>query len=147
MTGLARSTVSQRLNVLLGQRWIVPAEEAISSGGRPATAFAFNRAGRVVIAADLGATHARVAIADLAANILSEVSADLLIDEGPEPVLSWLVETAQRLLAESGHSTGDVCGVGVGLPGPVEHVSGRPISPPIMPGWENTPPGARSIRR
>jgi predicted NBD/HSP70 family sugar kinase len=26
--------------------------------------------------------------------------------------------------------------MGVGLPGPVEHSSGRPINPPIMPGWD-----------
>jgi predicted NBD/HSP70 family sugar kinase len=33
-------------------------------------------------------------------------------------------------------SARDLVGVGVGLPGPVDHESGRPISPPIMPGWD-----------
>ena len=27
-------------------------------------------------------------------------------------------------------------GIGVGVPGPVEFESGRPVSPPIMPGWD-----------
>jgi len=29
--------------------------------------------------------------------------------------------------------------VGLGVPGPVEFASGRPISPPIMPGWDGYP--------
>ncbi|WP_250214904.1 ROK family protein [Acrocarpospora catenulata] len=136
LTGLARSTVSQRLDALLSHQWIVPATDAISSGGRPATAFAFNQGARVVAAADLGATHARVAVTDLASNVLLERTADLPIDRGPEATLAWLVETLQGLLDETG---GQLCGVGVGLPGPVEHSTGRPVNPPIMPGWDGFP--------
>ncbi|WP_204041603.1 ROK family protein [Acrocarpospora phusangensis] len=136
LTGLARSTVSQRLDALLTHQWIVPATDAISSGGRPATAFAFNQGARVVAAADLGATHARVAVTDLASNVLVERTADLPIDRGPEVTLGWLVDTLRDLLAETG---GLLCGVGVGLPGPVEHISGRPVNPPIMPGWDGFP--------
>ena len=31
----------------------------------------------------------------------------------------------------------DVAGAGVGVPGPVEHRTGRPVKPPIMPGWDD----------
>jgi predicted NBD/HSP70 family sugar kinase len=30
-----------------------------------------------------------------------------------------------------------VFGIGIGVPGPVEFEAGRPISPPIMPGWDS----------
>jgi predicted NBD/HSP70 family sugar kinase len=136
MTGLARSTVSQRLDALLTQEWIVPTAEAISSGGRPAVAFTFNRAARIVLAADIGATHARVAVTDLAAEVLAERTADLPVDRGPEATLDWLVQAFTALIAETGHDLDQLCGVGVGLPGPVEHSTGRPINPPIMPGWD-----------
>ncbi|GAA4837444.1 ROK family transcriptional regulator [Kitasatospora terrestris] len=136
LTGLARSTVSQRLDALLDQQWIAPGGEAISSGGRPAVAFSFNAGARIVLAADLGATHARLAVTDLSTRVLAEYGQDLPITDGPERVLDWLVETFQRLLDESGHSLADVCGVGIGLPGPVEHSTGRPVNPPIMPGWD-----------
>ena len=33
-------------------------------------------------------------------------------------------------------SPGALWGVGIGIPGPVEFRTGRPISPPIMPGWD-----------
>jgi predicted NBD/HSP70 family sugar kinase len=50
-------------------------------------------------------------------------------------VLDWLVETMHALLAEARRELDDVVGVGIGLPGPVEHSTGRPVNPPIMPGW------------
>ena len=34
-------------------------------------------------------------------------------------------------------------GVGVGVPGPVEFAEGRPVNPPIMPGWDGFPFAAR----
>ncbi|GAA3717315.1 ROK family protein [Nonomuraea antimicrobica] len=139
LTGLARSTLTQRLDALLDQRWIVPAGDAVPSRGRPSTAFAFNPRARTVLAADLGVTHAQVAITDLGGAVLAERTADLSIDQGPEPCLAWLFETCIELLAESGNGMADVCGIGVGLPGPVEHDSGRPVNPPLMPGWDGFP--------
>ncbi|GIH94424.1 sugar kinase [Planobispora siamensis] len=139
LTGLARSTLAQRLDALLSRQWIVPTEEAISSGGRPAVAFTFNSSARVVLAADLGATHARVAVTNLATDVLAERAAEVPIDRGPEVTLTWLQRTFEEMLAETGHSVDEVCGIGVGLPGPVEHSSGRPINPPIMPGWDGFP--------
>ncbi len=34
---------------------------------------------------------------------------------------------------------GRLWGIGIGVPGPVEFEAGRPISPPIMPGWDGYP--------
>ncbi|MEV4172066.1 ROK family transcriptional regulator [Nonomuraea sp. NPDC049709] len=139
LTGLSRSTVTQRLDGLIGQRWVVAGEGSISSGGRPAAVFAFNGAARVVLAADLGATHARLAVLDLGLNVLAERAAELLVDRGPERTLGEVVAGFRELLAATGHDLAQVCGVGVGLPGPVEHGSGRPVNPPIMPGWDGFP--------
>jgi len=54
-------------------------------------------------------------------------------------VLAWLRDCFDRMLAESGRTPADVRGVGVGVPGPVEFATGRPVNPPIMPGWDNHP--------
>ena len=35
-----------------------------------------------------------------------------------------------------GRDWSDVLGVGIGLPGPVDFDTGRPVSPPAMPGWD-----------
>ncbi|MDT0117007.1 ROK family transcriptional regulator [Microbacterium sp. PRF11] len=135
-TGLARSTVAVRVDELMRMGLITPVADAVSTGGRPPSQFAINPAAKVVVAVDLGASHATVAIADLTGKVLSEKTGDIDIAQGPEPVLTWLVETASVLLSESGRSTSDVAAMGIGVPGPVEHSTGQPVNPPIMPGWD-----------
>ena len=71
LTGLSRSTVAQRVDALLTQQLVVPAEPGASRGGRPPRTFTFNRAAGVVLAADLGDTHSRVAVTDLAGDVLA----------------------------------------------------------------------------
>ncbi|MGG7466375.1 MULTISPECIES: ROK family protein [unclassified Plantibacter] len=136
ITGLARSTVSSRVDALLATGLLVPAGEAASSGGRPPATLVFNPHARVVIAADLGASHGFVAVCTLTGEVLSSVRSDIAISEGPDAVLSWVADAARACLAEIGKSLDDVVGVGVGVPGPVEHSTGRPAKPPIMPGWD-----------
>ena len=136
LTGLARSTVAQRMEALLSQRLVVPAGGSVSTGGRPPQMFAFNREAGVVLAADLGATHSRLAVTDLGGDVLAEGAEDIAIAEGPEAVLGWLETKLDALLDEVGRSHDDVRGVGVGVPGPVEFATGTPVAPPIMPGWD-----------
>ncbi|MFB9315718.1 ROK family protein [Nocardioides plantarum] len=136
LTGLARSTVAGRIECLLSVGLLLPSGQSRSTGGRPPTRFAFNPRAKLVLAADFGVTHGRAALTDLTATVLAEEVADLDIAAGPEPTLGWLIEAADRLLAQVGRSRADLAGVGIGLPGPVEHQTGRPAKPPIMPGWD-----------
>ncbi|MBE7702094.1 ROK family protein [Oerskovia sp. Sa1BUA8] len=137
ITGQARSTIAARIDLLMASGLIAPAGEASSTGGRPPVTFAFNPGARIVLAVDLGATHARLAVTDLASNILAEVDAPLTISDGPQDVLAWVAETGEKLIATTGRDLDDLVSVGVGLPGPVEHSTGRPINPPIMPAWDD----------
>lgn len=137
VTGLARSTVTQRVDALLASGLIGPAGEAVSTGGRPPTTFSFRPGARVVLAADLGATHARLALTDMSGTVLAEDRADIDIATGPEPVLDWVADHGRTLLRLAGRDTRDLLGVGVGLPGPVQHSTGRAVNPPIMPGWDH----------
>lgn len=135
-TGLGRSTVAQRIEALLASGLLAPAGEAVSTGGRPPTRFAFNPRAGVALAADLGATHARLAVTNLAGVVLDEHRDDLDIALGPTAALDWVVERGRALLAAVEGGNGRLVGVGIGLPGPVEHSVGRPVNPPIMPGWD-----------
>jgi len=139
VTGLARSTVAQRVDALLAHGLVYEAGGSASTGGRPPTVLAFNRDAGVVLVADLGATHARVALSDLAGTPLAERASDLDIGRGPEHALTWVTERFAELLDETGRSRDDVRGIGIGVPGPVEFDSGRPVNPPIMPGWDDFP--------
>lgn len=136
LTGLARSTVSSRVDALLASGLVVPAGEAASTGGRPPARVAFNARAGLVLAADLGASHATVAVSDLAGRILDSMTRPMDISAGPEAVLDHVVRQGGELLAGSRMPQIPLIGVGVGVPGPVEHSTGRPYNPPIMPGWD-----------
>ncbi|MGW1682160.1 ROK family protein [Saccharopolyspora sp. NPDC002376] len=134
-TGLARSTIAERIESLLATGLLRHADKAGSTGGRPPSMFAFNPAARMVLGADIGATHVKLAVADLSGRIIAEQDHALDIASGPSVVLGYVSETGRELLTKAERSAGDLLGIGVGLPGPVEHASGRPVNPPIMPGW------------
>lgn len=136
LSGLARSTVAGRLSGLMASGLVVAGGGVASSGGRPPARVAFNPGARILIAVDLGATHGVVAVSDLAGSILHIESRRLDIGAGPEPILDWVTDAARRLLRRAGRRASDLVGIGVGLPGPVEHSTGMPTKPPIMPGWD-----------
>lgn len=135
-TGLARSTIAARVDELMRMGLIIPIAEAVSTGGRPPSQFVLNPSARLVLAADIGASHATLAITDLAGSIVIEHSEPLDVTLGPVPVLTWTVENAIAMLARIGRSTEDLAAIGIGVPGPVEHSTGQPVNPPIMPGWD-----------
>lgn len=135
-TGLARSTVASRIDILMRLGLVAPYGGARSTGGRPPTLFALNAGAKLVVGVDVGATHARAALTDLDGQILGEANARLEVAAGPEQVLGWVVQTVGDLIASAGRPLTDLAAIGIGLPGPVEHSTGRPINPPIMPGWD-----------
>jgi len=135
-TGLARSTVAQRVEALLAHRLVYEAGGSASTGGRPPTVLAFNRSAGVVLVADLGATHSRLAVSDLAGAPLSERAYDTDVARAPEEVLGWVHERFEALLEEIGRDADDVRGIGIGVPAPVAFSRGEPVAPPMMPGWD-----------
>jgi len=133
-TGLARSTVRARLDLLLAAGLVTDGGIEESTGGRPASRFGFNPGAQLVLAAEVGAAHATVAVSDLGCRLTAVEQVGLDIADGPAVILPLLVKTWRELLREVADA--EIAGVGIGLPGPVEHSTGRPNNPPIMPGWD-----------
>lgn len=136
LTGLARTTVSLRVDALRELDLIMPVSDATSTGGRPSSQVAFNPSARVVAAVDLGATHARIGICDLSGAVLARVGIPLEITDGPESVLERAQAEITALLNQIGRHWKDLLAIGIGLPGPVQHSSGKPARPPLMPTWD-----------
>ena len=143
LTGLARSTIAQRVDALIDSRLLVHGGDGASTGGRPPSVLTFNGRAGVVLAGDIGATHSRLAVTDLAGRVLAETTHDIAVADGPDLVLGWLEDALRALLIEAQHDESAVRGIGVGLPGPVEHATGMAVNPPIMPGWNLYPVGDR----
>ncbi|NQX04644.1 ROK family protein [Rathayibacter sp. VKM Ac-2856] len=134
-TGLPRAAVSAQLDALIATGLVARRDDAPSSGGRPAGRVAFDARARSLLAIDLGAAHATVALTDLDGRVLAERREEIAIADGPQVVLGHALDVAAALLDQA-PGAGPLAGVGVGVPGPVEHATGRPVKPPIMPGWD-----------
>ncbi len=139
LTGLARSTVALRVDALLRLGYLRAEELASSSGGRPPTVLSLNPALGCVLAADFGATRAHLALCDLETGILAEQSHETGVGSDPVRLLTWLRDRLGELRAEAGTSAGELLAVGLGIPAPVDVASGRPVNPPLMPGWNDFP--------
>ncbi len=137
-SGLGRTVITQRVQYLLDAGVLAEGSLAASSGGRAPRELRLRAEGGVILAAELGVTSINVGVTDLAGTVLDSRELAQNISEGPATVLARVCELFDAMLAESDPAV-PVWGVGVGLPGPVEFTTGRPIAPPIMPGWDNYP--------
>ena len=135
-TGLSRSTIGLHLDTLIESGLVTPIADAASTGGRPSARIALKPDARLIAAADLGATHATLAITDLAGKTLSDTFTPLEIAQGPANALDWITGGITDLLIQINRDPRDLAAIGIGLPGPVEHDTGKPSNPPIMPGWD-----------
>jgi predicted NBD/HSP70 family sugar kinase len=136
LSGLARSTISLRLDQLIALGLIAPSAENSSTGGRPSAQLALNENAFVVAGVDFGASHAVASLANLGGKILVSIETKRQISDGPEVCLRWMIAELKHLLAGQGLSDDNLLAIGIGLPGPVEHSTGKPASPPIMMGWD-----------
>jgi len=137
LTGMARSTLQERLDVLTQLGLLGTVQEGASTGGRPAQRIALLPEARLVLAIDLGASHLRVALANLASTPLLRAQSPIVLTDGPQAILQTALDLAEGLLQELGRSREDIIAVGMGVPGPVNFDTGRPANPPIMPGWDD----------
>jgi glucokinase-like ROK family protein len=139
LSGLGRAVVAQRVGQLIALGLVEDGPAAASTGGRPARSLRFRAEAGVVLSAELGATSVTAGIADLSGRFSVTRKEPISIADGPEPVLRRTEQLLADMLAARQADAPPVWGVGIGLPGPVEFATGRPIAPPIMPGWDGYP--------
>ena len=134
-TGLGRSVLTQRVDALRKYGLLADDGVGVSTGGRAPRLVRFRSDAGYLLVADLGATSTDVALADLAGRIVVHRQEPSDIAAGPDAVLARVEQLFEECVAEAGGDR-SLWGIGIGVPGPVEFESGRPVSPPIMPGWD-----------
>jgi len=138
-TGLGRAIVSQRVGELIERGLVLEGDPGPSTGGRPPRQLTFRADAGHLLVADLGATSVDVALTTLDGRILGHHDEPAEIEAGPEIGLARVEELFDQLIATTHAVPGRLWGIGIAVPGPVEFATGRPISPPIMPGWDGYP--------
>ncbi len=139
LLGLGRTVVTQRVTQLRDAGLVEEGALGPSTGGRPSRELRFRADAGHLLVAEVGATRVSAAVTDLAGTLLDhrEVAGD--ITRGPEFGLDRVTSLFTAALADRPAGAPPVWGIGVGIPGPVEFATGRPVAPPIMPGWDGHP--------
>lgn len=90
-----------------------------------------------VIGVDLGGTQLRAVLIDREGTILAYQRTDTAAAAGPNGVIAQI----EQLVAEVKGTVadGDVLGVGVGTPGPIDPATGVVMEAPNLSGWNNIP--------
>jgi N-acetylglucosamine repressor len=136
-TGLSPATVTAITGQLIKEDLVFEKTTGDSTGGRPPIMLALNPRGGFVIGIKLMENHAVAALTDLNATVLLKETLDFK-DEHLEKVVDELVSLVNRLIKQGGIRKKQLLGVGVGLAGVVDSISGMVRQSPFF-GWKDTP--------
>ncbi|WP_326799108.1 ROK family transcriptional regulator [Streptomyces sp. NBC_01808] len=137
-TGLSAATVSNIVRELQesGTVSVTPT----SAGGRRARAVSLSGDAGIVVGVDFGHTHLRVAVGNLAHQVLAEESEPIDVDASATQGLDRAEALVSRLVGATDVPADKVVGVGLGVPGPIDTETGVLGSTTILPGWTGTNP-------
>ncbi|AXK32894.1 ROK family transcriptional regulator [Streptomyces armeniacus] len=137
-TGLSAATVSNIVRELKdgGTVDVTPT----SAGGRRARSVSLSGDAGIVVGVDFGHSHLRVAVGNLAHQVLAEEAEPFDVDASSSEGFDRAEELVERLIAATGIGRDKVIGVGLGVPGPIDVETGALGSTAILPGWHGTRP-------
>ncbi|SOD63860.1 ROK family protein (putative glucokinase) [Streptomyces zhaozhouensis] len=137
-TGLSAATVS---NIVRELKELGTVEvRSTSAGGRRARSVSLSSDAGIVVGVDFGHSHLRVAVGNLAHQVLAEEAEPLDVDASADQGFDRAEKLVDRLLAVAGMDRSKIIGIGLGVPGPIDMTSGTIGSTAILPGWRGTNP-------
>jgi predicted NBD/HSP70 family sugar kinase len=133
VSGLGRTVVNQRVDQAIALNLLGDGQLGPSTGGRAPRQLRFAQERGIFLIGVFGALGVGIGVADLGGTLLEAKHRPWDITSGPDESLAMLAnELAEVQKAYDGQ---ELWGLVVGIPGPVEFQTGRPVAPPIMPGW------------
>ena len=134
LMSVSRGAVTLIVNDLIANKLVFEGATGEAVRGRKPKFIYINARRRTVVAADIRASETFVMLADLLGKPLTGV-ASFPTPRDPKRVVSTLASHIKRLLAD--HAEAGTCeGIGVVVPGMVEHVTMRVLHAPTL-GWRN----------
>ena len=135
---LTRAAVTSIVNDLEALGLVQESGSQGPSGRKPVD-LEINPSSGHVLGIDIGSTHVTVVLSDASARVLREWEEPLDVTRGPQTCLDQTNRIVQTMVREHHLEMNQVGAAGVGVPGPVCKDTGRVVSAPAMPGWENYP--------
>ncbi len=145
LTNLSGPTISAVVSELRDARLVREDGLGRSTGGRRATSLRIMEGAGYILAVDLARHRTRVAITDLNAAILYQVSVPTNDAADAQANLRWLEDLIATVLAGQLGQLGQagpythLFGIGVGAPGPLRTTTGTILAPTNLGHWHNLP--------
>ncbi len=142
--GLSAMTVTNLINELLAEGWVVSNETSDSDTfskrgrGRPRICMRINPQAGYVIGVQIGIGTYRVAQLDLLGLLINSIENNFDIQQAGENVLAEIGQTIKVLIDQAGLRHDKIVGIGVGASGLVDVAQGINIYAPSL-GWQNLP--------
>src|SRR3984957_12057357 len=139
VAGLSPATVSNLVAALVAEGVVVEVGLEDSNGGRPRGLLQVNPGYGYVIGVDVGETAFLVELFDFGLNLRARHASvtDMTVLD-PEDAVSHIVEGIEAVIAEAAVEPGSILGVGVAVPGLVEH-RGDAVVHGQSVGWHAVP--------
>jgi len=91
------------------------------------------------IGVDLGGTNIVSAIVDYRGKIVNSLKVQTLAEKGKENTIKRVIEAIHKNISQSNIAPGDIIGIGIGAPGPLDIKKGIINFAPNLPGWRGVP--------
>ena len=135
--GFSKSKANSLIAGLVEQGLLAEAGLQRSSGGRRPENLQLHGGLGALVGVDIGATSLDVAVLAPDLAVLAHHAEPADVREGPGVVLARVRVLVRELLARAGLDAGQVIGIGIGVPGPVNFEIGQLVNPPLMPAWDS----------
>ncbi|MFQ6066425.1 MAG: ROK family protein [bacterium] len=135
-------TVMKIVDELLEEELLREVGVGESSGGRPPKLLELNSKGKHAVAVKIIPDELQVGVSNLKNTFLLKKTRNIQPKAGYQKILAELKETVRQAIKESGIDWESVLGIGIGVPGVVNYLTGEVQSAPNLKGWRNVSLGS-----
>lgn len=144
MTSLTAQTVSNIVARLLERQFVQEGKKLQKKRGAPSITLEVNPEGAYSVGLDFNRDHLTGILVDLAGTVKTKIFYEV-DSPTPEEAIQLMTSTIQQLTSSPEIKKAYFCGVGIGLPGPLEinknNEVSNTINPKAFPNWNHVPIG------
>jgi glucokinase-like ROK family protein len=137
MSGLGKTVVYARVDELIDSGILAEGEVGPSTGGRAPRILRFCEDAAVILVAEFNSVSLMVGITDLAGRLITQRGEPCDVMAGPEWPMTRVEQLFDEMIVEAGATMPPVWGIGIGVLGPVDSATGRPVPIAPMRDWGN----------
>jgi len=137
LTGMSPTTVSRIVSELFHLDFMHEIEQETSSVGRKAVLLQVNPRSVLSVGVEIDKTMIRIGVIDLDGRVIASRTVERQKNEAAEATLGNIASGINELIAAEGLDRRRIVGIGVGLPGIIDHASGTAVLSAQL-GWKQT---------